>query len=53
LILDSTAAVAAERQGRNAWQLLEAVALDTGDDEIAVSVVTVLELAHGLRALAA
>ena len=45
---DSTAAVAAERQGKNARQLLEAVALETGDEEIAVSVLTVLELAHGI-----
>ena len=48
LMLDSTAAVAAERQGKNARQLLESVALETGDDEIAVSVVTVVELAHGI-----
>lgn len=47
-MLDSTAAVAAERQGKNAHQLLEAVALETGDDGIAVSVITVLELAHGI-----
>jgi tRNA(fMet)-specific endonuclease VapC len=47
-MLDSTAAVAAERQGKNARQLLEAVALETGDEGIAVSVVTVLELAHGI-----
>jgi predicted nucleic acid-binding protein len=46
-MLDSTAAVAAERQGKNARQLLETVALETGDDEIAVWVLTVLELAHG------
>jgi len=45
-MLDSTAA--AERQGKNARQLLESVALETGDEEIAVSVVTVLELAHGI-----
>ena len=45
---DSTAAVAAERQGKNARQLLEAVALETGDEGIALSVVTVLELAHGI-----
>src|ERR1700721_69741 len=38
----------AERQGKNARQLLESVALETGDDEIAVSVVTVVELAHGI-----
>jgi tRNA(fMet)-specific endonuclease VapC len=48
LMLDSTAAVAAERQGKNARQLLESVVLETGDDSIAVSVVTVLELAHGI-----
>lgn len=47
-MLDSTAAVAAERQGKNARQLLETVALKTGDEGIAVSVVTVLELAHGI-----
>jgi predicted nucleic acid-binding protein len=48
LMLDSTAAVAAERQGKNARQLLESVARQSGDDEIAVSVITVLELAHGI-----
>ncbi len=47
-MLDSTAAVAAERRGKNARQLLEAVAFKTGDEGIAVSVVTVLELAHGI-----
>ena len=47
-MLDSTAAVAAERQGKNARQLLESVAQETGDDGIALSVVTVLELAHGI-----
>jgi predicted nucleic acid-binding protein len=47
-MLDSTAAVAAERQGKNARQLLEAVVLETGDEGIAVSVLTVLELAHGM-----
>jgi predicted nucleic acid-binding protein len=47
-MLDSTAAVAAERQGRNARQLLEDIAHRTGDDEIAISVITVLELAHGV-----
>jgi predicted nucleic acid-binding protein len=47
-MLDSTAAVAAERQGKTARQLLESVALETGDEGIALSVVTVLELAHGI-----
>ena len=48
LVLDSSAAVAAERQGKNTKQLLEAVALETGDNDIAISVVTLIELAHGL-----
>ncbi len=48
LTLDSTAAVAAERQGQNARQLLETVARETGDEGVAISVVTVLELAHGI-----
>jgi predicted nucleic acid-binding protein len=47
-MLDSTAVVTAERQGKNARQLLEAVARETGDEGIAISVVTVLELAHGV-----
>jgi predicted nucleic acid-binding protein len=47
-MLDSTAAVAAERQGKNARQVLEAVVLETGDEGIAISVITVLELAHGI-----
>jgi predicted nucleic acid-binding protein len=47
-MLDSTAAVAAERQGKNARQLLEALARQTGDEGIAISVVTILELAHGI-----
>lgn len=48
LVLDSSAAVAAERQGKDARQLLEDIVFRTGDDEIAVSVVTLLELAHGI-----
>ena len=48
LMLDSTAAVSAGRQGKNARQLLEAVVLETGDEGLAVSVITVLELAHGV-----
>jgi predicted nucleic acid-binding protein len=47
-MLDSTAAVAAERQGKNARQLLETMGRETGDEGIAISVVTVLELAHGI-----
>jgi hypothetical protein len=49
-MLDSTAGVAAEGQGKNARQLLESVVVETGDDGIAVSVLAVLELAHGISA---
>lgn len=48
LILDSSAAVAAERQGKNPKRLLQSIALETGDDELGVSALTVLELAHGI-----
>ncbi len=47
LILDSTAVVAAERAGQSAYQLVES--LGTSDTELAVSVLTVLELAHGVE----
>ncbi len=40
--------IAAERLGQTAYQMLEAIGLQTDDSEIAVSVVTVLELAHGI-----
>jgi predicted nucleic acid-binding protein len=46
-VLDSSGAVAAEREGKNAKQLLQALALETGENAIAVSVLTLLELAHG------
>ena len=47
LILDSTAVVAAEFQGLSARRMLEDLARQAGDQEIAISVITVLELAHG------
>ena len=48
MILDSSVVIAAERLGQTAYQMLEAIGLQTDDSEIAVSVVTVLELAHGI-----
>lgn len=48
LILDSSVLVAAERQGKNARQMLAAISTKTSDAEIAVSVVTLIELAHGV-----
>ncbi len=47
LILDSSVLVAAERQGQNARQTLAAMSAKTGDTEIALSVITLVELAHG------
>lgn len=48
LILDSSVLIAAERLGHTAYRMLEAIGLQTDDSEIAVSVVSVLELAHGI-----
>jgi len=48
LILDSSVVIAAERLGQTAYQMLEAIGPQTDDSEIAISVVTVLELAHGI-----
>ena len=47
LILDSSLLITAERQGQNARQMLTAIASAAGDTELAVSVVTLIELAHG------
>lgn len=47
LILDSSVLIAAERQGRNARQMLAGIARTAGETEIALSVVTLIELAHG------
>jgi predicted nucleic acid-binding protein len=47
VILDSSVLISAERQGQNARQMLSAVFRKTGDTEVALSVITLLELAHG------
>ena len=47
LILDSSVVIAAERKGKNARQALSDIATQFPGEEIALSVVTVLELAHG------
>jgi predicted nucleic acid-binding protein len=48
LILDSSILITAERKGQNARQMLEAIAVKTGNTEVAISVVTLIELAHGV-----
>jgi predicted nucleic acid-binding protein len=47
LVLDSSVLIAAERTGQNARQMLVAIARTTGDTEVALSVVALIELAHG------
>jgi len=47
LILDSSVLIAAERQGRNARQVLTAIREHIGETEVGISVVTLIELAHG------
>ena len=47
LILDSSVLISAEWQGQNARQMLAAIARTAGETEIALSLVTLIELAHG------
>ena len=47
LILDSSVVIAAERIGHSAYQMIEAVGHEN-NDEIAISVISVLELTHGM-----
>jgi predicted nucleic acid-binding protein len=48
LILDSSVLIAEERKGRNARQTLAEIALEAAGEEVAASVVTLIELAHGV-----
>ena len=47
LILDSSVLISAEREGQNARQMLAAISGKAGNTNIAISVVTLIELAHG------
>jgi len=47
LILDSSVLIAAERQGKNARQVLSAITQEIGETEVGISVVTLIEQAHG------
>jgi len=47
LILDSSVLIAAERQGKNARQVLTALREHIGETAVGISVVTLIELAHG------
>ncbi|MHB2008015.1 MAG: PIN domain-containing protein [Acidobacteriaceae bacterium] len=48
LILDSSVLIAAERKGKNARNALAEIALRAAGEDVAVSVVTLIELAHGI-----
>ncbi|MBT9330499.1 PIN domain-containing protein [Paracidobacterium acidisoli] len=47
LILDSSVLIAAERKGMNARQTLMEIAGHAAGEDVAVSVITLIELAHG------
>jgi len=49
LILDSSILVTAERQGQNA-QMLSDVSAKVGETDVALSVITLIELSHGAPA---
>ncbi|MHB8303994.1 MAG: PIN domain-containing protein [Acidobacteriaceae bacterium] len=48
LILDSSVLIAAERKGKNARNALAEIAIRAPGEDVAVSVVTLIELAHGI-----
>jgi tRNA(fMet)-specific endonuclease VapC len=47
LILDSSVLIAVERQGKNARQVLAGLTEKLDETEIGISVITLIELAHG------
>jgi predicted nucleic acid-binding protein len=47
LILDSSVLITAERQGQTVREMLTEISSLAGNTEIAISVVTLIELAHG------
>ena len=49
ILLDSTVAIAAERAGKTPYQAIGEIAAAITDTEAALSVVTVIELAHGIE----
>jgi tRNA(fMet)-specific endonuclease VapC len=49
LILDSSVVIAGERQGHTVRQILEEFKTGYGEIEIGLSVVTIVELTHGVQ----
>lgn len=48
LILDSSILITVERKGRNAYQAIEEIARRASGEPLAVSVITIAELAHDI-----
>lgn len=48
LLLDSSVLIAEERKGRNARQAMAEIAMLAAGEDVAISIVTVIELAHGI-----
>jgi predicted nucleic acid-binding protein len=48
IILDSSVLIASERRGKNAHYALKQIAERVAGQDLAISVVTVIELAHGI-----
>jgi predicted nucleic acid-binding protein len=49
IVLDSTVLIAAERAGKNPRKVIQEIAAVLGDTEAALSVVSIVELAHGIE----
>jgi predicted nucleic acid-binding protein len=49
LILDSSVVIGAERRGHTVRQILEQFRADSGEVEIGLSVVSIVELVHGVQ----
>jgi tRNA(fMet)-specific endonuclease VapC len=49
VILDSSVVITGERRGNTVWQILEYVKTSCGEIEVGLSVVTVVELTHGIE----
>jgi predicted nucleic acid-binding protein len=49
IVIDSTVLIAAERAGHNPREVIAGVLAQMGDTEVTLSVITVLELVHGIE----
>jgi predicted nucleic acid-binding protein len=49
IVLDSTVLIAAERAGQNPHAVIEDLLVKMGDSEATLSIITLVELAHGIE----